>query len=147
MVSARGRGPDRQGVLTQAKHKIKRTLRISWYLNPECTPKSEVCANVPSPEKRGYRQVESRLFPGFREADLFFSGLERVVHSTPEQLDIQQLSRGGSSSKVKAAYCSQFCYSVVITRPSKSGGDLAPTEGWSHGSQNCLHDMRIVGDT
>jgi len=44
-------------------------------------------------------------------------------------------------------YWSPFYYSVVITPPSKYGGDLAPTEGWSHGSQNCLHDMRIVGDT
>ena len=27
------------------------------------------------------------------------------------------------------------------------GGDLAPTEGWSDGGQNCFHDMRVVGDT
>ena len=25
--------------------------------------------------------------------------------------------------------------------------DLAPIEGWSYRSQNCLHDMRIVGNT
>jgi hypothetical protein len=36
---------------------------------------------------------------------------------------------------------------VVITWPNKYGGDSAPTEGWSDGSQNCLHDMRIVGNT
>jgi|HubBroStandDraft_4_1064222.scaffolds.fasta_scaffold68016_3 hypothetical protein len=30
---------------------------------------------------------------------------------------------------------------------TKYGGDSAPTESWSDGSQNCLHDMRIVGNT
>jgi hypothetical protein len=29
----------------------------------------------------------------------------------------------------------------------RRGDDLAPTEGWSDRSQNCLHDMRIVGNT
>jgi hypothetical protein len=51
--------------------------------------------------------------------------------------------RGG----VKADFYSQFCYLVVFTWPSKYGGNSAPTEGWSDGSQNCLHDMRIVGNT
>jgi hypothetical protein len=27
------------------------------------------------------------------------------------------------------------------------GDDLVPTEGWGDRSQNCLHDMRIVGNT
>jgi hypothetical protein len=85
--------------------------------------------------------------PNVRETDLFFSGFEGVVRSNPEQLDIEELSREGSSSKPKADYYSQFCYSVVITWPSKYGGDSAPTECWSDGSQNCLHDMRIVGNT
>jgi hypothetical protein len=27
------------------------------------------------------------------------------------------------------------------------GDDLVPTEGWGDRSQNCLHDVRIVGNT
>ena len=27
------------------------------------------------------------------------------------------------------------------------GDDLVPTEGWSDRSQNCLHDVRVIGDT
>jgi hypothetical protein len=27
------------------------------------------------------------------------------------------------------------------------GDDLAPTEGWGDRGQNCLHDMRVVGNT
>jgi hypothetical protein len=30
---------------------------------------------------------------------------------------------------------------------NEGGDDLAPTEGWSDRSQNCLNDMRIVGNT
>src|SRR5438309_5773794 len=30
---------------------------------------------------------------------------------------------------------------------NECGDDLAPTEGWSDRSQNCLNDMRIVGNT
>jgi len=30
---------------------------------------------------------------------------------------------------------------------NECGNDLAPTEGWSDRSQNCLNDMRIVGNT
>jgi hypothetical protein len=85
--------------------------------------------------------------PSVREADLFFSGFVGVMGSNPEQLDMEQLSGEGSSSKVKADYYSRFCSSVVIVCPSKYGGDSAPAEGWSDGSQNCLHDMRIVGNT
>ena len=48
----------------------------------------------PSPEKRGYRHVEIPAIPSVREADLFFSVLEGVARSNPEQLDIQQLSGG-----------------------------------------------------
>ena len=35
----------------------------------------------------------------------------------------------------------------LIKYPVQHIGGLAPTEGWSEGSQNCLHDMRVVGDT
>ena len=91
--------------------------------------------------------MEIPAIPSVREADLFFSGLEGVARSNSEQLDIEQLSGEGSSSIVKADYYSQFCYSVVITWPGKYGGNSAPTEGRSDGSQNCLHDMRIVGNT
>jgi hypothetical protein len=42
---------------------------------------------------------ESRRFPGVREADLFFSGLEGVAHSNPEQLDIKQLSGEAAVAK------------------------------------------------
>jgi hypothetical protein len=35
---------------------------------------------------------------------------------------------------------------VKCLTDSKYDGDSAPTEGWSHGGQNCLHDMRIVGN-
>ena len=44
--------------------------------------------------KRGYRQVEIPAIPSVQEADLFFSGLEGVARSNPEQLDIEQLSGG-----------------------------------------------------
>jgi hypothetical protein len=27
------------------------------------------------------------------------------------------------------------------------GDDLMPTEGWGDRSQNCLHDVRVIGDT
>ena len=30
---------------------------------------------------------------------------------------------------------------------SSVGDDLSPTERWGDRSQNCLHDMRIVGNT
>jgi hypothetical protein len=30
---------------------------------------------------------------------------------------------------------------------NECGDDLVPTEGWGDRSQNCLHDMRIVGNT
>jgi hypothetical protein len=30
---------------------------------------------------------------------------------------------------------------------NECGDDLAPTEGWSDRSQNCLNDVRIVGKT
>jgi hypothetical protein len=30
---------------------------------------------------------------------------------------------------------------------NECGYDLAPTEGWGDRSQNCLHDVRIIGDT
>jgi hypothetical protein len=46
----------------------------------------------PQPDKRSYRQVEIRAIPSVREADLFFSGLEGLACSNPEQLDIEQLS-------------------------------------------------------
>ena len=51
-------------------------------------------ATGPSPEKRRYRQVEIPTIPSVREADFFFSGLEGVARSNPEQLDIEQLSGG-----------------------------------------------------
>ena len=73
-----------------------------------------VLCRIP-PEKRGYRQVEIPAIPSVQQADLSFSGLEGVARSNPEQLDIEELSREGSSSKAKADYYSQFCYSVVIT--------------------------------
>src|ERR1700678_1038970 len=41
--------------------------------------------------------------------------------------------------------------SVPKMRPSdcadQVGDDLTPTESWSDSSQNCLHDMGIVGNT
>jgi hypothetical protein len=30
---------------------------------------------------------------------------------------------------------------------NECGDDLVPTEGWGDRSQNCLHDVRIVGNT
>ena len=38
--------------------------------------------------------MEIPAIPSVREADLFFSGLEGVARSNPEQLDIEQLSGG-----------------------------------------------------
>jgi hypothetical protein len=67
------------------------------------------------PEKRPYRQLEIPAISSVREGDLFFSELEGVARSNPEQLDIEQSSGGVSSGKVKADYYSQFCYSEVIT--------------------------------
>jgi hypothetical protein len=37
-------------------------------------------------------------------------------------------------------------FSEVINSLNKSTGDLPPTENWGDSSQNCLHDMRIVGN-
>jgi hypothetical protein len=31
--------------------------------------------------------------------------------------------------------------------PDECMGDLAPIENWGDSGQNCLHDMRIVGNT
>ena len=30
---------------------------------------------------------------------------------------------------------------------NECGDDLVPTEGWGDRSQNCLHDVRVIGDT
>jgi len=30
---------------------------------------------------------------------------------------------------------------------NERGHDLVPTEGWGDRSQNCLHDVRVIGDT
>jgi hypothetical protein len=30
---------------------------------------------------------------------------------------------------------------------NERGDDLVPTEGWGDRSQNCLHDVRVIGDT
>jgi hypothetical protein len=30
---------------------------------------------------------------------------------------------------------------------NECGDDLVPTEGWGDRSQNCLHDVRIIGNT
>jgi hypothetical protein len=35
----------------------------------------------------------------------------------------------------------------VINRLNECCDDSVPTEGWGDRSQNCLHDMRIVGNT
>ena len=51
---------------------------------------TEENTNYPSPDKRDYRQVEIPAIPSVREAELFFSGLEGVARSNPEQLDIEQ---------------------------------------------------------
>ena len=40
-----------------------------------------------------------------------------------------------------------FQLTKISNRHWLSTNYLAPTEGWSDRSQNCLHDMRIVGNT
>ena len=58
--------------------------------NPEVIPHPDSIG----PVKRRYRNVGIPAIPSVREADLFFSGLEGVARSNPEQLDIEQLSGG-----------------------------------------------------
>ena len=40
-----------------------------------------------------------------------------------------------------------FCPHIASNCLNECGDDLVPTEGWGDRSQNCLHDMRIVGNT
>jgi hypothetical protein len=39
------------------------------------------------------------------------------------------------------------CMRMTSNSLNECGGSLAPTKGWRDRSQNCLHDMRIVGNT
>ena len=40
-----------------------------------------------------------------------------------------------------------FHLHIAGNRLNECGDDLVPTEGWGDRSQNCLHDVRIVGNT
>jgi hypothetical protein len=45
----------------------------------------------------------------------------------------------------KAGATGSYCKTTGLDRDDPYG--LVPTEGWGDRSQNCLHDVRIVGNT
>ena len=57
--------------------------------------------------------------------------------------------RKGGKLLVNFVKLARIAISPVLGNLLQSTGrdDLVPAEGWSDRSQNCLHDMRIVGNT
>ena len=56
-------------------------------------------------------------------------------------------SRSAAETKTRACGVAEFSSHIAGNGLNECGDDLVPTEGWGDRSQNCLHDVRIVGNT
>jgi hypothetical protein len=77
------------------------------------------------------------------------SPVERSVNSleTVLELPISASVLIGCRDALRDGLQKRRSFSKAIYYLNECGDNLAPTEGWSDRSQNCLNDMRIVGNT